>query len=355
MILTSPIKGDEYKRTGAYFEPLRVRALGAPNLTVRVSEGSYLLQNSELVEFSGGVSAPIQVPTQDAHWVAVCLNELANLVNIAGNTSTSPAQPTIPTGHMILALVYVQAGSTIVTDDMVFDARPLFRMGTGDIDHTTIINTGVADQHTIAAVTNLQGELDATVKIVDNVNLLAQKADLSGTPSPMFTLNNDFTGVTGEDCSLVVNRGSNADVAIRWNEVSEIWEFTNDGGIWAPLGGSGSAGLPLTGGTLTGPLVGTTATFDTAVHTADVTATGDIIATGDITAADITATGDITAGKFVGGALGLSTSVYADLTAITTAITAPLAGMIVFVAGQGLAVHDSGTWVKAADGSTPIT
>jgi len=62
-----------------------------------------------------------------------------------------------------------------------------------------------------------------------------QNTDL-GTSSPSFILNIDKTGAPSENCQLEVERGDEANVAVRWNETTNKWEFTNDGASWIELG-----------------------------------------------------------------------------------------------------------------------
>jgi len=62
-----------------------------------------------------------------------------------------------------------------------------------------------------------------------------QNTDL-GTTSPTFTLNRDATGAPTQDCKLEVKRGDETNVAIKWNETENKWQYTNDGANWYNLG-----------------------------------------------------------------------------------------------------------------------
>jgi len=62
-----------------------------------------------------------------------------------------------------------------------------------------------------------------------------QNTDL-GTTSPAFTLNRDAAGAPTQDCKLEVERGNEANVAIKWNETEQKWQYTNDGANWYDLG-----------------------------------------------------------------------------------------------------------------------
>ncbi|MBU4354895.1 MAG: hypothetical protein KJ822_06055, partial [Proteobacteria bacterium] len=62
-----------------------------------------------------------------------------------------------------------------------------------------------------------------------------QNTDI-GTTSPAFTLNNDATGAPTQDCKLEVKRADETNVALKWNETENKWQYTNDGANWYNLG-----------------------------------------------------------------------------------------------------------------------
>jgi hypothetical protein len=51
----------------------------------------------------------------------------------------------------------------------------------------------------------------------------------------LMILNSDVSGTPTEDSGLQVNRGSSADVFLKFNETSDIWQFTNDGSTYYPI------------------------------------------------------------------------------------------------------------------------
>lgn len=50
------------------------------------------------------------------------------------------------------------------------------------------------------------------------------------------TLNASVTGAPTLNGEIEVNRGTSADVRIRWNESSDLWEYTNDGSSYSRIG-----------------------------------------------------------------------------------------------------------------------
>lgn len=211
MTINIPPAGDKFRRVDRQEANLRVRAQAIPNKTVRVSEGLFWLNETQVIEFQGGNSAMISFPTVDARWVIVTLGRNGNINLVHGAQSPDPQIPLIPQERLALAGVFIRVADSVITEDMVFDLRPYLRAG-----------AGIAGL-TIADINGLQAALD-------------EKADITGTPSATFTLNNDVTGAPTEDVLLRVERGTEPDVFLRWNETLDIWELTNDGITVDPIG-----------------------------------------------------------------------------------------------------------------------
>ena len=51
----------------------------------------------------------------------------------------------------------------------------------------------------------------------------------------ILTLNSDETGTPSQNGGLAIERGTSANVEIRWNETSDQWEFTNDGSTYSGM------------------------------------------------------------------------------------------------------------------------
>ena len=52
----------------------------------------------------------------------------------------------------------------------------------------------------------------------------------------IITLNSNATGAPTENAGIEIERGSSTNVAIRWNETNDKWEFTRDGSVYKELG-----------------------------------------------------------------------------------------------------------------------
>jgi len=89
-------------------------------------------------------------------------------------------------------------------------------------------------------------------------------------------LNSDETGTPSQNAGIEVERGSATNVAFRWNETTDKWQFTNDGSSYIDLGESDLVGdtTPQLGGNLD-------------LNSSNITGTGNINITGTLTASDI--------------------------------------------------------------------
>ena len=63
-------------------------------------------------------------------------------------------------------------------------------------------------------------------------------ADLQNT-GQQITLNSGQTGTASLNASIVVDRGDEDNVAIRWSESANAWQFTNDGTVYQSFGAGG--------------------------------------------------------------------------------------------------------------------
>ena len=55
----------------------------------------------------------------------------------------------------------------------------------------------------------------------------------------ILTLNSDEAGTPSQNAGLAIERGTSANVELRWNETNDEWEYTNDGSSYTALGGGG--------------------------------------------------------------------------------------------------------------------
>jgi len=226
MTISLPPKGNDAKVLDAYFSALKAEAQATPNMTVQVSAGSFWLADNTHQEYIGGTTPAIAAPSlaSTAAWVIVTVTTDGILNIVEGLPSTSPVlpDPADYADELPLAAIYLLQGKTAITSEMIFDIRPLWSVPVDSIS---------------------QEQLDDFATIVYVNNRLADKADITGTPEATFILN--ALGSNINYSGIEVNREILPDVGIRFNEtalggsplvITPIWEFTNDGTVWQPLG-----------------------------------------------------------------------------------------------------------------------
>lgn len=227
-MISIPPKGDSEKRVNAYFTPLMVNAHVSPSMAVSIQPGSFWTASGAHIEYGGGCSPDMVSPVSDAKWVAIVISDSGAIEVLDGVSGTNPDLPTIPEHSIPLAGVFIAYTTTQITSDMVFDIRPVW----------TVRSEYVPD---------LAGELSSRPTIPQMDAALLSKADMAGTNSPSFVFNQNQVGVTSTDINLIVERGSEPNVSIRWNETATTptWEFTNDGIVWEPLGVTAGVFAPI--------------------------------------------------------------------------------------------------------------
>ena len=109
-------------------------------------------------------------------------------------------------------------GSTVETDHIFKVAE------TGDVS--------VSNDLTVAGDTIITGDLT-----VSGTTTTINTSELN-IGDNIITLNSDETGTPSQNAGIEVERGTATNVAIRWNETSDAWEFTNDGTTYVAFGTS---------------------------------------------------------------------------------------------------------------------
>jgi len=238
-----PPRGDAFKRVGAFFAQLQVTQQAIPNLTLRVSEGSYYNGNT-VVEFAGGNTPTFTVPGAGlAKWGLVSLTGAGSIQIVYGGAATSnPPTPAVPAGMFPLVYVYIVNGTTALTTDMIFDQRPLWTISSAYLPLIGGTLTGpllLAADPTAALGAATKQYVDSGLALkpsfVDLSNGLLSKANTTGTIAEDFKLNQDWVGAPSSNVTFSVERGTQPDTEIRWNEGSDIWEFTNNGSTYQPI------------------------------------------------------------------------------------------------------------------------
>ena len=184
---------------------------------------------------SGNASTATALATTRAIQISGDVTGTANFdgsaaINISATiAANSVALGTDTSGSYVEALV---AGTGVtLTNNSGEGATPTIAIGqaVGTGSNVTFNDLTVSGNLTVSGTTT---SINTTsLNITDNI----------------VVLNNDVTGSPTENAGIEVERGTSTNVAIRWNETSDNWEFTNDGSVYNQLGYSETLGTVTTG------------------------------------------------------------------------------------------------------------
>lgn len=195
---------------------------------------------------------------------ATTLAKLADVATgnalISGGVGVAPSWGKIAlTTHISGTLPVANGGTGVTTStgtgNVVLSTSPTLTTPSIGVATGTSFNsiTGLSSTTPVMNGTAAVG-ISTTVARADHVH----GTDTTRAPiaSPTFTgivssqgtqilMNSDVTGSPSENILLSVERGTSPDVAIRWNESTDVWEFTNDGTTYQSIGSGGGAGIDL--------------------------------------------------------------------------------------------------------------
>lgn len=146
----------------------------------------------------------------------------------------------------------------------------------------------------------------------------------------IITLNSDETGTPSQNAGIEVERGTSANVAIRWNEGTNVWEFSNDGTTYIAFGSSSTFT-----GTTDGVNEGSTNLYFTNARAISAIEGSAI----DMGSNNITTTGKV-----------LYSNVYSNLVDLPAAATYHGMFAHVHATGKGYFAH-GGSWIELANHS----
>ena len=252
-----PPYGDVFRKEGYVFSTLKPSTQPVPDMTISVSAGGFWLNGKEYVECSGGKTPVHTTPSSGNRWTLTYINNKGSIRLEDGLPSSKPVPPKCPKNSYPVALTYISATDTKITSDKMFDVRGF---STSLISHELLEDKNIQNAHTIDDITDLRNIINDVPSYNDLANSLSSKADITGTTFETFTLNKDQVGSPVSNVSLEVERGTEQNVSIRWNESSDEWEYTNDGVTFVSL--SSISFSPATTTELGGIIVGNRLTID---------------------------------------------------------------------------------------------
>ncbi|CAB4241490.1 Intramolecular chaperone auto-processing domain containing protein [uncultured Caudovirales phage] len=150
-----------------------------------------------------------------------------NNINMNGGKITGVTSPV--SNSDVASKYYVDAQFAAVSTTTIQQGNSSVQVvdaGTGTVTVTVDGSTALtvtADGVVIAGNMTVNG---TTTTVNSNAISLADN---------IITLNSDWTGPASQNAGVEINRGDDAKVALRWNEGSQKWTFTNNGSTYLPM------------------------------------------------------------------------------------------------------------------------
>jgi hypothetical protein len=226
-----PPKGNLLRVFDQQMKMFQVCCSEMPDMKVRVREGSFWDNGTNFVEFPGGTSKVITAPRVGCKIVLIGVNTAASIVILDGEVVTAnPRAPECPKNVLPCAMILLQSTSTAITQEMIFDCRPVFYTRY-PVSHNDLTYRNAENAHNIEAITGLVDALTERPNVRELQEYLNDKADLNGTDSPVFMLNKNGSGVVTFPADIVFQRGDNLNAILRFDQDPEGGlKFSKDNG-----------------------------------------------------------------------------------------------------------------------------
>ena len=176
---------------------------------------------------SGAISSTITQYTDSLARASVSVTDSGGDGSLAYNSTTGVITYTGPSATDVRAHFSAGTGVTI-TDGAVAIGQAV---GTGS--NVTFNDLTVSGNLTVSGTTTTVNT--ETINLADNI----------------ITLNSNEAGTPSQNAGIEVERGTSTNVALQWNETTDVWEYTVDGTNYIPVVGT-TATQTLTNKTISG-------------------------------------------------------------------------------------------------------
>ena len=157
-------------------------------------------------------------------------------INLFGDITPDGLLVKTSTGQ--LAAVAITSGTgVVVTDGAGTGGNPTIAIGqnvatTADVTFNSVTINGTLNSNDITATRiTADGDLIVTGNLIVEGNVTTLNTEEIQVEDNEIRLNANITGSPVLDAFITIERGSSANVDLKWNETVDRWQFTNDGSI----------------------------------------------------------------------------------------------------------------------------
>lgn len=125
------LNGEMYRKIYSNYETLRVVAQNVPTNNVYITPGGFWIHSQNdinYIDYPGGNSENINLGDGNEKWILISIDEDSH-INIYEDTKKLPF---LPRFEIPLAGIYITGSETIISNDMIFDVRPILELETED-------------------------------------------------------------------------------------------------------------------------------------------------------------------------------------------------------------------------------
>ena len=159
---TIPPPGGYLRNRDAHFRTLRVIPRVNPDMNVTVTAGVFWMNGRVYKEVAETDVGPFVAPGSNSKIDVVCLHYNTTYQIVTGTAGIAPNVPSIPQRRIPLAIIHIPAGTTVLTQDNIWDVRDVMGSSVFGFDHALLSNRNSGTQHTFATIGN-GNELDGKV------------------------------------------------------------------------------------------------------------------------------------------------------------------------------------------------
>ncbi|RLC76478.1 MAG: hypothetical protein DRJ03_28590, partial [Chloroflexi bacterium] len=102
---------------------LQVTENSTPDMSVLVAAGSCIVNGTEITKTTSTNVSISAADDTNPRWDIITINDAGTIAATAGTPAADPVPPALPANNILLALVYVAAGVTQITNANIYDRR----------------------------------------------------------------------------------------------------------------------------------------------------------------------------------------------------------------------------------------